>query len=223
MSADRETDAKSWDAVLDMLGDGRKTLGTHWSFNLLEDPKRLGFVLSRYKFAAKLAGSGRKVLELGCSEGIGAPILAEHATSYMGVDLDKPAVVAARENFARDGVEFETMDFLGERIGSFDSIVSLDVVEHIPLEYEDLLVETIAENLNEDGICVVGTPNVTSDPYASPMSKAGHVNLYDNDRLQATLKRVFNVVMMFGINDEVVHTGFAPMAHYLVAVGCFKR
>jgi hypothetical protein len=25
------------------------------------------------------------------------------------------------------------------------------------------------------------------------------------------------------MNDEVVHTGYAPMAHYLIAIGCTRR
>jgi hypothetical protein len=28
---------------------------------------------------------------------------------------------------------------------------------------------------------------------------------------------------MFSMNDEVVHTGFYPMAHYLLGVACHRR
>ena len=37
------------------------------------------------------------------------------------------------------------------------------------------------------------------------------------------MKKYFHHVFLFGANDEVVHTGFLPMAHYLIAVGCRKR
>jgi hypothetical protein len=30
----------------------------------------------------------------------------------------------------------------------------------------------------------------------------------------------FDNVFMFAMNDEVVHTGFAPMAHYRLALAC---
>jgi 2-polyprenyl-3-methyl-5-hydroxy-6-metoxy-1,4-benzoquinol methylase len=217
------SEGEVWRGVTDMLGDERKELGSHWSFNLLNDPKRLGFVLSRYKLAAKLATRGRSVLELGCSEGIGAPLLAEQATGYVGVDLDEPAIEAAQRNFARDGVSFQAMDFLGQKIGRFDSVVSLDVIEHIHVEYEDLFLSTVTTNLAEGGICLVGTPNITSEAYASAMSRAGHVNLYDADRLAGLLGRAFHVVFSFGMNDEIVHTGFSPMAHYIVAMGVYRR
>jgi hypothetical protein len=49
------------------------------------------------------------------------------------------------------------------------------------------------------------------------------VNLYEAPRLRDSMERIFHNVFMFGINDEIVHTGFAPMAHYLVAVGCYAR
>ena len=34
------------------------------------------------------------------------------------------------------------------------------------------------------------------------------------------MERYFNNVFMFSMNDEVVHTGFHKMAHYIFAVGC---
>jgi hypothetical protein len=49
------------------------------------------------------------------------------------------------------------------------------------------------------------------------------MNLYSGDRLREQLKRYFHQVFLFGANDEVVHTGYLPMAHYLIAVGCRKR
>jgi hypothetical protein len=44
------------------------------------------------------------------------------------------------------------------------------------------------------------------------------VNLFDADRLRALGLRHFHNVFSFSANDELVHTGFAPMAHYLLAV-----
>jgi SAM-dependent methyltransferase len=212
-----------WGKVTAMLGAGHKVLGRHWSHNLLSDPKRLAFVLSRYKFAAKMIGRNKRVLELGCSEGIGTPILAEFAADYVGVDMDASAIATAKRNWSNKSWQFIEADFLGQRYGTFDSIVSLDVIEHIHREYETLFFDAVANNLREDGVCLVGTPNITAAAYASAGSQRGHVNLYDAGRLEAALRTVFHNVFSFGLNDELVHTGYAPMAHYLMCLGCDKR
>jgi hypothetical protein len=36
------------------------------------------------------------------------------------------------------------------------------------------------------------------------------------------MAKFFHHVFIFSMNDEVVHTGFYPMAHYLLALGCGK-
>lgn len=46
-----------------------------------------------------------------------------------------------------------------------------------------------------------------------------HINLYSHERLKGLMCGYFHNVFMFGMNDEVVHTGFPSMAHYLFAVG----
>lgn len=33
----------------------------------------------------------------------------------------------------------------------------------------------------------------------------------------------FRDVFLFSMNDEVVHTGFTPMAHYLFAIGSGRK
>jgi hypothetical protein len=34
------------------------------------------------------------------------------------------------------------------------------------------------------------------------------------------MQQFFHNVFVFSMNDEVVHTGYSPMAHYLLALGC---
>jgi 2-polyprenyl-3-methyl-5-hydroxy-6-metoxy-1,4-benzoquinol methylase len=223
MEEKRRNEQDVWDEVKRLMGNKQITLGHHWSFNLYNDPKRLSFVLSRYKFAAKMASKNKDVLELGCSEGIGSTILSEFAKSYTGVDMDIDAINAAKQNLSSDKMNFIQDDFLGKSYGNFGTVVSLDVVEHIVPVSEQLFFKTIYINLAEDGIGVVGTPNMTSAAYASLASQAGHVNMFDEKKLKTAMERLFHIVFVFGINDEIVHTGFSPMAHYLVCIGCRKK
>ncbi len=214
---------KQWQSVKDLIGSEKMSLGKHWSFNLRNDPKRLPFVLSRYKFAAKMACQQGNIIELGCSDGIGVPLLATAADTYLGVDLDKPAIETAKQNWEDQKHKFIYDDFLGKTYGQFQAVISLDVCEHIHPDAQNKYFDTIAQNNTDTGYAVVGTPNITADQYASPMSKQGHINLFSGDRLKKALQRIYHNVFLFGINDEVVHTGYTPMCHYIIALACNKK
>lgn len=218
-AGDRAADS----SLTEMHNPGVLPLSYHWSYNLKGDPKRLGFVLARYQFAARMACRDGSVLELGCSEGIGAPILARQAHSYLGVDIDAPAIEYARLNWADARLRFLDEDFMGKDYGRFDTIVSMDVVEHIYPEFADHYWQTVRRNLSETGVALIGTPNLSAAPYASEASMRGHVNLYDARRLLAAMQRICHHSFLFGINDEVVHTGYYPMCHFLVVMGCKPR
>ena len=51
----------------------------------------------------------------------------------------------------------------------------------------------------------------------------GHVNLYTGEKLEEQMKKYFNFVTIFSMSDEIVHTGYIPMAHYLIGVGVGKK
>jgi 2-polyprenyl-3-methyl-5-hydroxy-6-metoxy-1,4-benzoquinol methylase len=59
-----------------------------------------------------------------------------------------------------------------------------------------------------------------------------HIDGSEEDRFMQTViqnlgQHGFAVIVhqsfLFGVNDEVVHTGFYPMCHYLMALGCSPR
>ena len=107
--------------------------------------------------------------------------------------------------------------------GRFDAAYALDVIEHIGREQEDRFVGNIVQSLDAHGVLILGTPSLQSQAYASPPSKAGHVNCKDAKGLKDLIQRFFHQVFVFSMNDEVVHTGYFPMAHYLFAIGCTPR
>ena len=107
--------------------------------------------------------------------------------------------------------------------GKFDAVYSLDVLEHIDPANEDLFMSNMLESLNAGGVAIVGMPSLESQAHASPQSKEGHVNCKTGKGLKQFLEKYFNNVFVFSMNDEVIHTGFYPMAHYLMAICCDKR
>jgi hypothetical protein len=46
----------------------------------------------------------------------------------------------------------------------------------------------------------------------------GHVNCKSKSELRQTMKTHFKNVLMFSMNDELIHTGHDAMSHYIVAL-----
>jgi predicted SAM-dependent methyltransferase len=107
--------------------------------------------------------------------------------------------------------------------GEFDGMYALDVLEHIVPENENKFLRNMAASLIPHGAMIIGMPSLESQDYASPMSKDGHVNCKSMPDLKKTMQRYFHSVFMFSMNDEVVHTGYHRMAHYLFALCCGKK
>lgn len=219
----RQSELKKWEKTKDYMGNENVVLGPYYSYQLRHTPRKMLFALSHYKFAAKMIGKGKTVLEVGCSEGLGTVLLAEFAKKVVAVDMDAEAVAEAHRNFASEKMEFRNLNFLGARIGKFDSFVSFDVIEHIYPKNENKFFRSICDNLKKDGICIIGTPNKAADAYASKVTKMGHVNLYDSDKLRQSMEKFFRRAFIFSANDELIHTGFYPMAHYLIGIGVGRK
>jgi 2-polyprenyl-3-methyl-5-hydroxy-6-metoxy-1,4-benzoquinol methylase len=107
--------------------------------------------------------------------------------------------------------------------GPYDAAYALDVLEHIEPADEDLFLKNMVGSLAETGIAILGMPSLESQVYASPQSKAGHVNCKSGKDFNEAMSRYFNTVFLFSMNDEVVHTGYYPMAHYLLAVCAHRK
>ena len=69
-------------------------------------------------------------------------------------------------------------------------------------------------SLKPFGTVLIGTPSLASQVHASQRSKEGHVNCKTGEDLIETCKRHFENVYLFGMNDEVLHTGHSEMCHY---------
>lgn len=209
-----------WQPVKDFMGNRSVLIGSHHTYHFTHSPRKILHMMSYYKFAAKMIGQDKKVFDVGCGEGLGAWLLAKECGRVKGIDLDSEAIEVAKRNWKDTRIDLQCADFLKIKINRYDAVVSFDVVEHILPRNADVYFRKISRSLKANGIGIVGTPNVLSKKYASPVTKLGHVNLYSGERLEKEMGKYFKHVFMFGANDEVVHTGFLPMAHYLIAVGC---
>lgn len=184
------------------------------------DPKRICFVLARYKFVAKMFSGMNRVLEVGCADAFGTRLVQQEVPNVVAVDFDPLFVDDVNSRMEeRWPLTCKVHDMLsGPMDTQFDGAYSIDVLEHILPKDEDRFIGNIVRSLTPTGTCIIGTPSLESQTYASKASKEGHVNCKNAPQLKALMQRYFHNVFMFSMNDEVVHTGFHPLAHYLFAL-----
>jgi 2-polyprenyl-3-methyl-5-hydroxy-6-metoxy-1,4-benzoquinol methylase len=192
-------------------------LGRYTTQAFFDDPACLAFITSRYKFCAKILSGFNTVLEIGCGDGFGGAIVAQRVDKLICTDINEPLL---KDNSTRmtqfSNIHYEYHDFRESPFRKkVDGIYFVDVIEHIFQQEEHDFLSNLSASLNENGICLIGTPNIRADKYASKYSKASHVNLKDYKTLRAIGDKYFNNSLHFGMNDEIVHTGFPQMAHYL--------
>jgi ubiquinone/menaquinone biosynthesis C-methylase UbiE len=200
-------------------------LGRYTSQAYKDDPSALAFITSRYKFCAKMLGNSKTVIEIGCGDGFGSALVAQRVPRVICTDINESLLDDNRSRMEHfSNIEYIYHDFREMPFPeTVDGIYLVDVIEHIFIEEEKSFLKNLCRSLNQHGVCVVGTPNKTSEQYASVFSREGHVNLKEYKDLQELSKEHFNNHFIFGMNDEIVHTGFPAMAHFQWLIGVGPR
>lgn len=201
----------------------RESLGMMSNQVWQDDPKRMVFMLARYKFVAKMFSGKNKVAELGCGDAFGSRIVKQEVDNLFVYDFDP---VFIEDIVSRQSEKWPLTPAVHNILSGalpdspFDGIYSLDVMEHISPQHEGSYIKNIKDSLSPTGIFIVGMPSLESQKYASPASKEGHVNCKNGDDLKESLLAFFDNVLLFSMHDEVITTAFSPMAHYLMAICC---
>lgn len=206
---------------------GQEKLGLMINQAWYDDPKRLTFTFARYKFVAKMLTGLENVLEVGCGDGFASRIVLQEVQNLSLTDFD-PIFIKDIEARMLPAWQFKscfTHDFIngGQVPGVYNGMYALDVLEHIDPKDESVFLQNMITSLTPDGTLIIGMPSLESQDYASPISKEGHVNCKTMPDLKKLMQQFFNNVYMFCMNDEVLHTGYHKMAHYLFALCCNKK
>jgi len=136
--------------------------GYHWEQISKSLKKRNNYVVARFELILNLIENemkGKKVLDVGCGDGVLSWILAKNGANVIGIDTSKKAMEFANEKCK----ETKNLSFI---IGSaynlpfedkiFDYIVSSEVMEHL-VEPEKMLLE-IRRVWSEEGNIFITTP-----------------------------------------------------------------
>lgn len=154
--------------------------------------------LARFDFFQKQA-HGSLVLDLGCGVGEGTAFLnRQRGWRTVGVDIVHEAVRFAHHKQGRSGVSFVQMDVqcLGFADDCFDSIVSVEVIEHIP-DPAVYLAEA-ARILRKGGLFMLTTPNrLRSSPTPGSLWPE-HLREFSPQELTQLLSATFPQVELWG-------------------------
>ena len=189
-----------------------------------ESPLDFFILLARYKFGIRFLKKSHCVLDAGCGHGHGRVFMSKFASHVTGGDFDEDLVLANAEAHKDiSNVSFEKLDLLSipPNHATFDVVVSMDVIEHFTQEQTEIVAANYNKLTKNDGFAIIGTPNIISQPYASQRRRDTHLHEFEPIEFEQLLSRHFKQVFLFSMTDEVVSTGFRPLAWYLMAL-CVK-
>jgi 2-polyprenyl-3-methyl-5-hydroxy-6-metoxy-1,4-benzoquinol methylase len=142
--------------------DSQREFWNDWNMRHLQEDTLSREAIHRGEVVLSLIRSLRlqrpRILEIGCGNGWLADQLQMVGTVH-GVDLSDASIEAARRRVP--GAKFETGDFLEMKLpsGSFDVVVSLETLSHVP--DQPRFVEVAARALNARGRLILTTQNRT--------------------------------------------------------------
>lgn len=150
----------------------------------------------RYKLSSILAKGA--VLDISCGIGYGSAIICESAevSSYMGVDISEAEIKYANENFKTAKTKFLAGDICGLDFpdASFDTIVCLETLEHIP-DPKSALRE-LARVLKGDGLLIGSVPEKSYDEKCERIYGPNlyHLHKFSKEEINSLLKEHFKEI-----------------------------
>ncbi len=161
-----------------------------------QDPSD-NFVFQRsilaYHHAAKLIAESderESVLEVGTGVGYGVSIIAPHAERFVTMDKQPPTLSDLPSNCEVVKASAPKLPFAD---GSFDWVVTFQVVEHI--DRDSKFIEEVARVLRPNGRLIISTPNAPMSLTRNPW----HVREYTAEEFTDLLTPHFAEVERFGV------------------------
>jgi len=168
---------------------------------------------ARYFFVAPhLRGS---VLDIGCGRGYGLEVIQTTGLVAVGVDVSPDFLRDARTRSATAPLVNASGDRLPFSSGSFDSIISFDVIEHI--DDDQGFLGEIKRLAREEAFIAISTPNrlVSSGKQNTPLDRF-HVREYCSDELCSLLAGTFSSVTIFGQSEKASGNGTRTVLSRLI-------
>lgn len=187
--------------------------------NISADISWLDRVIKRFKEKGKLVPdnqhkiyekirdhfvSGRTVIDIGCSTGIGANILSHEARHVWGIDINEEAISFANHAFARPNLSFEHLDvenFPTRPLAQFEVLTFIETLEHLanPQEGLNSVKRFFSEKLKTIGFITV--PNLNNPQvYQLDATNSLHLNHWTPGEFYELMTKNFRHVVLFSSN-----------------------
>lgn len=113
---------------------------------------------------------GRNILDVGCSQGITAILLAREGLQVTGLDISEETIIRAKEYLSQEAenvqsrVDFRQADFgCFSSVRRYDTVIMGEVLEH--LQHPQIFIANAAKVLADNGQLIVTVPfGINDDP-----------------------------------------------------------
>ena len=157
-----------------------------------------------YEYATQFTQAHR-VLDIGCGEGYGAHLLAQHAKEVVAVDKDKKTIQQAKQKYDLPNLDFYIQDVsqLHKHFPyAFDVVCCFHLIEH--LTTPELFLAEVGKRLsNPAGVLLISTPNRQSPLRQSTgLQWPYHEREYTTDEFRALLSTSFKDVTLYTLQGS---------------------
>jgi SAM-dependent methyltransferase len=184
-----------------------------------------GRTLFSTKFVDNKDIRGRNILDIGCGFGWFENFsVAKNASSITGLELTNKDLDTARKNLHFKNVHFKTgsaikLPFVDS---SFNTVVSWEVLEHIPKGCEDKMFAETFRVLAPGGTLYISTPN--SSPIAKLLDPAWILTGHRHYKVSSVIEHATSAG--FSLDEAIVRGGIwelVGMLNLYIAKWIFKR
>ena len=174
--------------------------------------------------AVDFLGNEQRVFDLGCGNGSTAARLEYEGYTVTGVDPSVEGIQQAREQYPKLSLHSgSAYDDLSDRFGTFNAVISLEVVEHVydPRTYAQCIYDLLADR----GTAIISTPyhgylknllialSGAYDQHHDPLWDHGHIKFWSMKTLGALLNEIGFVDVKFERVGRI-----APLAKSMIAI-----
>jgi SAM-dependent methyltransferase len=154
-----------------------------------------------------------RILDVGCGEGALLWAARQMGFEPHGCDLAEPAVALARQLAGASNVHVGTIDDLAYPPASFDALIALEVVEHVP--NPRAFLERAASLLAPDGTLLLTLPNryrvfavlkrALGKPHSNTDYPPHHLTRWSAGALRNLLRKSFGDVRVSSLPYHAAH------------------